>query len=70
VPRLDCRVTVLMLTFSEWAAAAAGVDVAGLRIAVHDDGDPSGPVVTFLHGYPSSSLDVVPCSSGSPTCGW
>jgi pimeloyl-ACP methyl ester carboxylesterase len=49
-----------MLTFSEWAAAAAGVDVAGLRIAVHDDGDPSGPVVTFLHGYPSSSLDVVP----------
>jgi pimeloyl-ACP methyl ester carboxylesterase len=34
------------------------VDVDGLRVAAHDEGD--GPVVTFLHGYPSSSLDVIP----------
>ena len=49
-----------MATFAEWAAAAIPVDAGGLRLAVHDDGDPAGPVVTFLHGYPSSSLDVVP----------
>ena len=47
-----------MPTFEEWAALATEVRVGGLRLAVHDEG--SGPVVTFLHGYPSSSLDAVP----------
>ena len=46
------------MTFEEWAAVATVVEVAGLRLAAHDEG--SGPVVTFLHGYPSSSLDAVP----------
>jgi pimeloyl-ACP methyl ester carboxylesterase len=45
-------------TFERWAARAVDVDVDGLRVAAHDEGD--GPVVTFLHGYPSSSLDVIP----------
>ncbi len=49
-----------MTTFEEWSAAAVPVEADGLRLAVHDDGDAAGPVVTFLHGYPSSSLDVVP----------
>ena len=49
-----------MVTFEEWAARAVPVESGGLRIAAHDDGDRDGPVVTFLHGYPSSSLDVVP----------
>lgn len=49
-----------MVSFEEWAARAVPVESGGLRIAAHDDGDPGGPVVTFLHGYPSSSLDVVP----------
>ncbi len=47
-----------MTTFEEWAALAHERTVDGLRLAVHDDG--SGPVVTFLHGYPSSCLDSVP----------
>jgi pimeloyl-ACP methyl ester carboxylesterase len=47
-----------MTTFEEWAARAEEHTVDGLRLAVHDDGE--GPAVTFLHGYPSSSLDVVP----------
>ena len=47
-----------MATFEEWAARADDHVVDGLRLAVHDEG--SGPVVTFLHGYPSSSLDAVP----------
>lgn len=49
-----------MLTFEEWAPRATIVDHDGFRLAVHDDGDPDAPVVTFLHGYPSSSLDSVP----------
>ena len=47
-----------MTTFEEWAARADDHVVDGLRLAVHDEG--TGPVVTFLHGYPSSSLDAVP----------
>ena len=49
-----------MVGFDEWAARAVPVDSGGLRIAAHDDGPRDGPAVTFLHGYPSSSLDVVP----------
>ncbi len=49
-----------MVSFEEWAARAVPVGSGRLRVAAHDDGDPGGPVVTFLHGYPSSSLDVVP----------
>ncbi|HZN13140.1 MAG TPA: alpha/beta hydrolase [Acidimicrobiales bacterium] len=49
-----------MPTFEEWAGQAQMLDVDGLRLAVHDDGNATAPVVTFLHGYPSSSLDGVP----------
>jgi pimeloyl-ACP methyl ester carboxylesterase len=34
------------------------VESGGVRLAVHDEGH--GPVVTYLHGYPASTLDVVP----------
>ena len=47
-----------MVTFEEWAAGATEIEVDGLSLAVHDEG--AGSVVTFLHGYPSSSLDAVP----------
>jgi pimeloyl-ACP methyl ester carboxylesterase len=47
-----------METFDRWAAEARRVEVGGLSLAVHDVGE--GPVATFLHGYPSSSLDAVP----------
>jgi pimeloyl-ACP methyl ester carboxylesterase len=49
-----------MVSFEEWAARAAPVESGGVRVAAYDEGDPGGSVVTFLHGYPSSSLDVVP----------
>jgi pimeloyl-ACP methyl ester carboxylesterase len=47
-----------MTTFEEWMARAEDQVVDGLRLAVHDEGE--GSVVTFLHGYPSSSLDALP----------
>lgn len=47
-----------MATFEEWAASATDIEVDGLRLSIHDEG--TGPVVTFLHGYPSSSLDAEP----------
>jgi len=47
-----------MVTFEDWTDRASDLEVDGLRLAVHDDG--TGPTVTFLHGYPSSSLDGVP----------
>lgn len=47
-----------MVTFEEWAASGTDVDVDGLRLSVHDES--TGPALTFLHGYPSSSLDAVP----------
>lgn len=49
-----------METFESWAGRASALEHDGLRLAVHDDGPPDAPTVTFLHGYPSSSLDVVP----------
>jgi pimeloyl-ACP methyl ester carboxylesterase len=45
-------------SFQEWSAAAVPIQSGGLAIAGHDVG--SGRPVTFLHGYPSSSLDFEP----------
>jgi pimeloyl-ACP methyl ester carboxylesterase len=47
-----------METFDRWAAQARRIEVGDLSLAVHDVGE--GPVATFLHGYPSSSLDALP----------
>ena len=47
-----------METFDRWAAEARRLEVGDLSLAVHDVGE--GPVATFLHGYPSSSLDALP----------
>ena len=47
-----------METFHRWAAEARRIEVGDLSLAVHDVGE--GPVATFLHGYPSSSLDALP----------
>jgi len=49
------------LTFDEWARRARPVSSGGLRIATYDVAaapGPAGPVVTYLHGYPSCSIDV------------
>lgn len=45
-------------TFEDWSARATPQVLGGLDLAVHDEG--TGPLVTFLHGYPSSSLDAEP----------
>ncbi|HET6951733.1 MAG TPA: alpha/beta hydrolase [Acidimicrobiales bacterium] len=55
-----------MGAFEDWAGAAEAVDAGGLRVAAHDTGDRAGPVATFLHGYPSSSLDVQPLLARLP----
>lgn len=47
-----------MVSFEAWAERAVDVEVGEVRLAVHDEG--RGPAVTFLHGYPSSSLDAAP----------
>ena len=49
-----------MTTFDEWRADASDLTSGGLRLAVHDHGPEDAPVVTYLHGFPASSLDVVP----------
>ena len=57
-----------MTTFDEWSSQAVRIDVGGLGVAAHIDGD--GPVVTFIHGYPSSSLDIVPVVDRLPGVRW
>jgi pimeloyl-ACP methyl ester carboxylesterase len=47
-------------TWDEWRARAETFESGGLAVAGYDLGDPTGPVATFLHGFPSSSLDVEP----------
>ncbi len=49
-----------MHTWERWRAAADHIHVGGHAVATYDRGDPEGTPVTFLHGYPSSSLDVAP----------
>jgi pimeloyl-ACP methyl ester carboxylesterase len=46
-------------TFDDWAATARMVPTGGLDVATYAVG--SGPsTVTYLHGYPSCSLDIGP----------
>lgn len=47
------------MTFEDWAALARMVPTGGLEVATYAVGD--GPAtVTYLHGYPSCSLDIGP----------
>lgn len=46
-------------TFDDWAATARMVPTGGLEVATYAAGE--GPAaVTYLHGYPSCSLDIGP----------
>lgn len=47
-------------SWHEWRDRATPFDTGGTTVATYDLGDPGGRPVTFLHGYPSSSLDVDP----------
>ncbi len=46
------------VSFEEWSAASTRIESGGLDVAGYDIG--TGQPVTFLHGYPSSSLDFEP----------
>jgi pimeloyl-ACP methyl ester carboxylesterase len=47
------------MSFDEWAATARMVPTGGLHVATYAVGDGPG-TVTYLHGYPSCSLDIGP----------
>lgn len=47
-------------TWAAWRSRAVPLDVDGVAVATYELGEPSGPAVTYLHGYPSSSLDLAP----------
>lgn len=47
-----------MNTWAEWKAAAEPLPVGDLAVAAYDLGAPDGPVMTFVHGFPSSSMDI------------
>jgi pimeloyl-ACP methyl ester carboxylesterase len=47
-------------SWEQWRARAEPLDLGELEVATYDLGDPDGRVLTFLHGYPSSSLDIDP----------
>ncbi len=49
-----------MATWEEWKAARRMVDSGSLAVATYDLGPRDAVPVTFLHGYPSSSLDIEP----------
>src|SRR5690349_3696561 len=55
-----------MSTFDEWAARSSrlpvdgGVSVALYDSAAWDGGDRGAPVLTYCHGYPSSTHDIEP----------
>ena len=46
-------------TFDDWAATARMVPTGDLEVATYTVGDGPG-TVTYLHGYPSCSLDIGP----------
>jgi pimeloyl-ACP methyl ester carboxylesterase len=45
-------------TWATWKRAARPLQVAGRTVAAYDLGPNDGAVVTYLHGYPSASVDV------------
>ncbi|UDY37585.1 alpha/beta fold hydrolase [Dermatobacter hominis] len=54
-----------MSSFEEWAARSTRLPVDGLSVALYDsaswgDADPDDPVLTYCHGYPSSTHDIEP----------
>jgi pimeloyl-ACP methyl ester carboxylesterase len=45
-------------TWADWRAQAGTLDAASGAVAVYDLGPADATAVTYLHGYPSSSLDL------------
>jgi pimeloyl-ACP methyl ester carboxylesterase len=49
-----------MTTWDEWRARAEMIRSGDMSVATYDLGPAEGMPLTFLHGYPSSSLDIDP----------
>ena len=50
------------MSWSDWKAKGRRVETVAGAVGVVDLGDPAGALVTFLHGFPSSSAAVAPAS--------
>jgi pimeloyl-ACP methyl ester carboxylesterase len=48
------------MSWSDWKATGRRVATGAGAVAVYEVGDPAGEHLTFLHGFPSSSLDIAP----------
>jgi pimeloyl-ACP methyl ester carboxylesterase len=48
----------MTVSWTTWRSAARPIEVAGRTVATYDLGPADGAVVTYLHGYPSASIDV------------
>lgn len=48
------------MTWEAWRTRARKVSSGGVDVAVYDLGPTDGTTFTFLHGFPSSSLDIAP----------
>lgn len=47
-------------TWADWKARGRRIATSAGAVAAYDVGDPDGEWLTFLHGFPSSSLDIAP----------
>lgn len=47
-------------SWEAWRSRAEPIESGGHLVATYDLGDPAGRSLTFLHGFPSSSLDLAP----------
>jgi pimeloyl-ACP methyl ester carboxylesterase len=47
-----------MISFDEWAGRATMIPVGDVSVALQDRGPRDAPVLTYCHGYPSSTHDV------------
>ncbi len=47
-----------MMTFDDWASGAVELRVGDVSVALQDRGPRDAPVLTYCHGYPSSTHDL------------
>jgi pimeloyl-ACP methyl ester carboxylesterase len=47
-----------VISFDDWAADATMIPVGDVSVALQDRGPRSAPVLTYCHGYPSSTHDI------------
>lgn len=47
-----------MISFEDWTTDSSKVAVGDVSVALQDRGPRSAPVLTYCHGYPSSSHDI------------